>query len=91
MSKLFNIAEQKQRLSYASGWVGIFGVPLLVVNLIQEKLLLINIKVPLILLFALSAVGLWLIGYISEEIGLIKAEANWSWKQQEEMQKSLKK
>lgn len=90
--KILNtLAHFKQRLSYASGWTGIIGMPLLIVNLIQEKLKLINININFLILLFLSISGLFLIGYISEKIGLIKAEANWGWRQQEDMQKQLKR
>jgi hypothetical protein len=79
------LALFKSRLGYASGWFGLFGTPLLVVNLVQEKLKLININISFIFLFVACVITLFMFGYIAEKIGIIKHEANWSWNQQENM------
>jgi predicted permease len=89
MSALNEIASIKQRLNYASSWVSIFGMPILIINLLQDKLNVIGIQIHFLILLFGSISLLVLFGYIAEKFGLIKAEANWGWKQQEQMRKDV--
>lgn len=88
---LYRLAQTKQRLSYASSWFGILGMPLLIVDLLQKKLMLYHINVSFIILTITTLIFLIVAGYTAEKTGLIEAENKWAWKQQTAMKKSLKK
>ena len=66
----------KQRIGYSSTYFSLISIPLLVVNLVQEKLLLINIKVNFLVLFLLCSLLICIFGYVLDKFGFWELEAN---------------
>lgn len=84
-------AHMRQRIGYAASWFGMLGVPLLVVDLIQQKLAQIDIHISFALLIAVTLVTMALAGYSFEKMGFIQAEYAWAYNMNEKMKADIQR
>ena len=79
MMKIINtIAALKVRTNHSVGYLNLFGVPLLIADLIQDKLLLLGIELPFIIIVVVGIIGILIIGFMFDRIGLQEAEISYT-------------
>lgn len=72
------LGRWKARMSYASGWLSIVGIPFLIVSTFQSMLFRMNIDVPFIPLFIASVLLLVFFAWFIDKIGIMESETNYS-------------
>jgi len=86
MSWIKNIAKIKLRYIYATSWFNIVGMPLLVANLLQEKLLLIGININFIIILISGVICIGILGYFLDKWGFYEAENSYASERNREIQ-----
>ena len=80
------LAQIKLRYIYATSWFNIVGMPLLVANLLQEKLLLMGIKLHFLLILFGGVTVIGIVGFFMDQIGLYESENTYAAKKNREIQ-----
>lgn len=75
------MGKWKGRLSFASSWVSLVGLPFLFVGEIQRQLSKVKIDIPFSVLLAISLILLFLFAYVIDRYKLIEAEVNYGTEQ----------
>lgn len=86
MSFIDKIAKIKLRYIYATSWFNIVGMPLLVANLLQQKLLALGININFIFILVGGIICVGIAGYVMDKIGLYESENTYAAKKNKEIQ-----
>jgi predicted permease len=86
-----SVVKWKLRLQYASSYFSIIGLPLLVVNLVQEKLMLVGININYFVLLLLGITGLFVFAYFLDSLGFWESENDFGYTKQKAMRKEINK
>ncbi len=68
------ISRNKFRFSRGYSYVAMFGMPLLIVDVIQRRFE----EAPFVFLFIIGITGIWFIGYIDYKLGILNGEQSYS-------------
>lgn len=68
------LSRNKFRLTRGYTYISMFAMPLLIVDVINRRFP----EIPFIPLFAFSILGVWIIGYIDDKLGLLSSEQSYS-------------
>jgi uncharacterized membrane protein len=85
------VVKWKLRLQYASSYFSIIGLPLLVVNLIQEKLTSIGININYLTLLILGIIGLFVFAYFLDILGFWESENDYGYTKHKAMRQDINK
>jgi len=80
------LAQIKLRYIYATSWFNVVGVPLLVANLLQDKLLLLGIKLNFLIILLVGVISIAIIGFWMDKMGLFEEENTYAAKRNREIQ-----
>jgi hypothetical protein len=84
-----SIVKWKLRLQYASTYGSIVGVPILVVNLLQEKLALIGVRISFVVLLFLTLVGIAIFGLMLDKLGVRESENDYNYSKQRKLSEDI--
>lgn len=68
------ISRNKFRLARGYTYISMFAMPLLVVDVIERRFP----EIPFVPLFAFSVIGVWVLGYMDDKLGLLSGEQSYS-------------
>lgn len=85
-----HLVKWKERINYAGSLFSFMGTPLLVAGLLQEKLAVIGLHLPYILIFLCGMLGIAIFGYLADKFEMIKYEHEYAFRYQAKMIKVKK-
>lgn len=68
------LSKNKFRLARGYTYISMFAMPLLVVDVIERRFP----QIPFAPLFAFAVVGVWVLGYLDDKLGLLNGEQSYS-------------
>ena len=71
-------AKNKFRFNRGYSYFAMVGIPLLVADMIQERLLPYGIDIRIYYLVLIAAIIVWLTGYLEDKFGILSAESAYS-------------
>lgn len=80
----------KQRLSYSAGYFSIISMPLLVVDVVQQKLALVGLNLSFATLFVFSIISLSLVGWALDAWGFWTKEHDLIYERSALMRKDIR-
>jgi hypothetical protein len=72
------IAKNKFRFNRGYSYFVMFGIPFLVADALQQRLIPYGINLRIYYLVILAAVVLWITGYLEDKFGIMSAESEYS-------------
>lgn len=77
------VGKWKGRLTFASGWISLFGLPFLFVSEAQRQLAKLGFNIPFVYLLIAALVGMCTFAYLIDKLKIIEAEVNFGTEQSE--------
>jgi uncharacterized membrane protein len=84
------ITRWKLRLQYAGSYISIVGMPLLLVDLLQEKLQAVGVVIPYIVLFGIAAATMLIAGWLFDVFGVWEAENDYGYEKQGKLRSEVR-
>jgi len=71
-------AKNKFRFNRGYSYFALLGVPILVADVIQRRLIPYGIAIPMYGLIIMAGILVWLSGYVEDKMGVLSAESEYS-------------
>jgi len=91
MNLIDSFVSFKQRMQYASGYLGMLTTPLLLVDVLQRMAERIDIHLSVIQLAIPIAIGLYLLGWLFDWLGIWHKENDYNYVRQRAMRADLER